>query len=93
MRAGYGEPLRAFLATHTVAETVLDFGHAPVFEDADTFPVILSLRVPGRRGRGGGEGRLHGPGRDGPEGTAPRGAAGAVRGRGGVPRPVVPVLG
>ena len=46
MRAGYGEPLRAFLATHTVAETVLDFGHAPVFEEADTFPVILSLRVP-----------------------------------------------
>lgn len=46
MRAGYGEPLRAFLAAHTVAETVLDFGHAPVFEDADTFPVILSLRVP-----------------------------------------------
>ncbi|MEM1042961.1 MAG: DNA methyltransferase [Bacteroidota bacterium] len=57
MRAGYGEPLRAFLAEHTVAETVLDFGHAPVFEDADTFPVILSLRVPADgAGEGGGGG-------------------------------------
>lgn len=40
MRAGYGRKLRAFL--HRVAQPleVIDFGHSPIFPDADTFPCI-----------------------------------------------------
>jgi hypothetical protein len=44
MRAGYGEPLRAYFAAQGAVEQVLDFGHAPIFEDADVFPCILQLR-------------------------------------------------
>lgn len=41
LRAGYGETLRTFLTgTHRPLELV-DFGHAPIFPDADTFPCIL----------------------------------------------------
>lgn len=46
LRAGYGEPLRRFLAQHSIFEQIVDFGHAPIFEDADTFPCIVSLRKP-----------------------------------------------
>ena len=38
LRAGYGEPLRRFFAEHGILEEIVDFGHAPIFEDADTFP-------------------------------------------------------
>ena len=46
MRAGYGEPLRAFFAKEGVLERIIDFGHAPIFEDADVFPCILVLEKP-----------------------------------------------
>jgi hypothetical protein len=46
MRAGYGEPLRAFFAKAGALERVIDFGHAPIFEDADVFPCILVLEKP-----------------------------------------------
>ena len=41
LRAGYGEPLRRFLSERAEIEEVVDFGHAPIFEDADTFPCII----------------------------------------------------
>ncbi len=46
MRSGYGEPLRAFFAKEGVVERIIDFGHAPIFEDADVFPCILVLEKP-----------------------------------------------
>jgi hypothetical protein len=44
LRAGYAERLRGHLARHTVVERLVDFGHAPIFPDADAFPVIVSVR-------------------------------------------------
>lgn len=44
LRAGYGEALRKFFIRHCVLEQIVDFGHAPVFEDADTFPCIVVMR-------------------------------------------------
>ena len=41
MRAGYGEQLRDFLLRTGQPLEVIDFGHAPIFPDADTFPCIL----------------------------------------------------
>lgn len=41
LRAGYGEPLRRCFAARAELEEILDFGHAPIFEDADTFPCII----------------------------------------------------
>ncbi len=41
LRAGYGEPLRRYFVERAEIEEILDFGHAPIFEDADTFPCIL----------------------------------------------------
>ena len=41
LRAGYGEPLRRYFSARAGIEEILDFGHAPIFEDADTFPCIL----------------------------------------------------
>jgi hypothetical protein len=46
MRAGYGEPLRAYFGEQRALERVVDFGHAPIFEDADVFPCILVLQKP-----------------------------------------------
>ena len=46
LRAGYGEPLRRFFASESVIEEIVDFGHAPIFEDADVFPCIVLLRKP-----------------------------------------------
>ena len=46
MRAGYGEPLRTFFAKEGALERIVDFGHAPIFEDADVFPCILVLEKP-----------------------------------------------
>lgn len=46
LRAGYGEPLRQFFAENSVFEQIIDFGHAPIFQDADVFPCIVSVRKP-----------------------------------------------
>ena len=43
-RAAYGEKVRRLLAEHEQPVTLIDFGHAPVFPDADTFPCILVVR-------------------------------------------------
>jgi hypothetical protein len=45
-KASYGEPLRRFLAKETYLLHIVDFGHAPVFEDVDTFPCIAVMRKP-----------------------------------------------
>jgi type I restriction-modification system DNA methylase subunit len=44
LRAGYAAPLRALLAQRTEIESLVDFGHAPIFGDADAFPCIITLR-------------------------------------------------
>jgi hypothetical protein len=44
LKAGYAERLRSHLATSTAIERIVDFGHAPIFPDADAFPCILSAR-------------------------------------------------
>lgn len=44
LRAGYGAPLRRFFAAHAALEQLIDFGHAPIFKDADTFPCIVVTR-------------------------------------------------
>lgn len=46
LRSGYAEPLRRLLAQETRLETIVDFGHAPIFPDADTFPCIITLMRP-----------------------------------------------
>jgi len=46
LRSGYGEPLRRFFACQGLLEQIIDFGHAPIFEDADTFPCIVAVRKP-----------------------------------------------
>jgi Eco57I restriction-modification methylase len=46
LQAGYREPLRGFFASEGVIEEIVDFGHAPIFEDADVFPCIVLLRKP-----------------------------------------------
>ena len=43
LRAGYAAPLRQLLAKRTEVDAVVDFGHAPIFEDADTFPCIIAV--------------------------------------------------
>lgn len=43
-RAAYGENLRRVLAEDERTLTLVDFGHAPIFPDADTFPCILIAR-------------------------------------------------
>lgn len=43
-RASYGEQLRKFFAEKSLVEEIIDFGHAPIFEDADVFPCIISAR-------------------------------------------------
>ncbi len=46
MRAGYGEPLRSFFAEHAIIHEIIDFGHAPIFAEADVFPCIIVLERP-----------------------------------------------
>jgi len=46
LRSGYGEPLRKFFASQGLLEQIIDFGHAPIFEEADTFPCIVAVRKP-----------------------------------------------
>jgi len=49
LRAGYGEKLRGYFGSRARIESIVDFGHAPIFADADTFPciVLLSKSEPG----------------------------------------------
>ena len=42
MRAGFGESLRMWLQQYQIRE-IIDFGDLPVFEEATTYPCILSL--------------------------------------------------
>ena len=44
LRAGYGEALRRFFTENCVFEQIVDFGHAPIFADADVFPCIVVVR-------------------------------------------------
>lgn len=44
LRSGYGEPLRKFFTDQGVVDQIIDFGHAPIFQDADTFPCIVAVR-------------------------------------------------
>ncbi len=46
LRANYGERLRSTLTTQYRPELLVDFGHAPIFPDADTFPVVAVIRRP-----------------------------------------------
>jgi len=46
MRAGYGKNLRAYFAAQAILDQIVDFGHAPIFEDADVFPCIVLLEKP-----------------------------------------------
>jgi hypothetical protein len=48
LRSGYGEPLRRFFTQNSVFEQIIDFGHAPIFQDADTFPCIVVARKPAK---------------------------------------------
>lgn len=41
MRAGYGERVRGFLRHAARPLEIIDFGHTPIFPDADTFPCML----------------------------------------------------
>ena len=47
LRAGYGEPLRGYFAEEDALVEILDFGHAPIFPDADVFPCIVVLQKRG----------------------------------------------
>jgi hypothetical protein len=49
LRAGYGEPLRAYFASQSAIEQIVDFGHAPIFEGAGVFPCIVVLKKPSAR--------------------------------------------
>lgn len=44
LRAGYGEALRGFFEASVEVEEIVDFGHAPIFSDADVFPCIVVLK-------------------------------------------------
>lgn len=46
LKSGYGEPLRRFFSQSSLFEQILDFGHAPIFEDVDVFPCIVLVRKP-----------------------------------------------
>ncbi|NTW02534.1 MAG: N-6 DNA methylase, partial [Oscillochloris sp.] len=46
LRAGYGEGLRGYFAQNAHIEQLIDFGHAPIFADADVFPCIIVLEKP-----------------------------------------------
>ena len=46
MRANYGGPLREWLSDKKIEE-IVDFGDLPVFEEATTYPLIMTLRKNG----------------------------------------------
>jgi hypothetical protein len=43
LRAAYGTQLRRFLLANSKPVVIVDFGHAPIFPDADTFPCVPIL--------------------------------------------------
>jgi type I restriction-modification system DNA methylase subunit len=43
-RTGSGKLLRAFLAEHSIVESVIDFGDLQVFDGVTTYPAIVTLR-------------------------------------------------
>ena len=47
LRAGYGEPLRGYFVDEDALVEIVDFGHAPIFPDADVFPCIVVLQKRG----------------------------------------------
>ena len=49
MRARYGKPLRTWLKKQAIRE-IVDFGDLPVFEQATTYPCILTVGSPHPRG-------------------------------------------
>lgn len=44
LRGGYAGALRQMLATEVRIESIVDFGHAPIFPDADAFPSIITVK-------------------------------------------------
>lgn len=44
LRSGYAKKLRKLLSKECTIETLVDFGHAPIFPDADAFPCIITVR-------------------------------------------------
>lgn len=50
MRAGFGKALRGWLQQFSIA-SILDFGDLPVFEDATTYPCILSIEKKKQTGK------------------------------------------
>lgn len=44
LRGIYAEKLRTHFAKSMTIESIVDFGHAPIFPDADAFPCIITLR-------------------------------------------------
>jgi hypothetical protein len=52
LKSSYGEPLRHFYSQNAEIQEIIDFGHAPIFPDADVFPCILVLRKPAVNGSG-----------------------------------------
>lgn len=44
LRVAYAARLRGLLATGSVVERVIDFGHTPLFAGADAFPSVIVLR-------------------------------------------------
>ncbi len=44
LKGGYAKALRGLLASTCDVEQVIDFGHAPIFPDADAFPSIIVVR-------------------------------------------------
>ena len=44
LRGGYAEKLRAMFAKECTIDTMVDFGHAPIFPGTDAFPCIITLR-------------------------------------------------
>lgn len=44
MRANYGKNLRMFLTTKSKLIQIIDFGELPVFQNASTFPVIITYK-------------------------------------------------
>ncbi|WP_317128816.1 Eco57I restriction-modification methylase domain-containing protein [Hymenobacter elongatus] len=44
LRAGYGAPLRGWLAANQTLVEFVDFGDLPVFPEATTYPAIVALR-------------------------------------------------
>ncbi|RYD78715.1 MAG: restriction endonuclease, partial [Verrucomicrobiaceae bacterium] len=46
LKGEYAAPLRKMLSKEAQIERIIDFGHAPIFPDADAFPSIITLQKP-----------------------------------------------